>query len=744
MSEEVEKRIVSLEFDGSKFDSKLKKSQKSLEKFKKSLNLDKEIRSFDELEKAADVDLSPLEKSIYKVEQRFTAFEMVALSVINRVTNKVLDMGEKMVKSLTIDNVRTGWAKYEQQITAVQTLMSNVRADIEAVNEESLFYNFNDDVQKMEYIEGFYERISKFADETSAGISESMSALGKFSAQGKDLATSEKAVYGIYALTASAGRSISEGASNAELFAKVAGRSLMAADYYSLSARGLNTPQFMELLMQVASEGVGGIEPTLKAVEGGYQDISKGATEAGSAIMDVSNKYKAAMSTFTDAASAFAGINSDIAGASGALVTLENFQSTLSSKWLRGEFVMEALNKYGEFWNELSPVIDELDERGIEIGATKWSRALRIYSKAFDENGELIEDAVAAQGYIEEAVGRLVDEGLTWEEANAYLEHLGSQELKLARNAFLSLQEATKLTDAIEATKIAVSGRFSTIYQSLFGDYLQARELFTDLSEWLYDLFVVPIGDIADVFKSFSKGPVNVIVDALYDEDGNVKEYIYGQITGFELLRQLYESLGPAIETFLTPLREAFSIVFDAFDESTIERIVKSLINFFYAVADNDSIFYTIQSVATTIFTIIKALGKALSSLWTAMAPVRAMAGTVMEVVAEIVTLISDLVTSIFSVGEATTETGEKLSVFQPVVDALLYLFGIIKQIFDGIYNYLNENGVLNKIANTLSQIFFTVSDVLAAIIYGIADAIGGLAQFLTESSFIQETVAFI
>lgn len=810
MSEEVEKRIVSLEFDGSKFDSKLKKSQKSLEKFKKSLDLDKEIRSFDELEKAADINLNPLEKSLVVIEKRFDALEMVAFSVINRITNKAIDAGKKLVASLSIDNASAGWNKYEQQITAVQTLMTQVNAEKEKLTnpEESLFVNFNDDVQKMEYIEKFYERISAFGDETSAGVSEAMSALSKFTSQGYGLNEAEQATYGIYTLTASVGRSLREGAENAALFSKIAGRSLMAADMYSLQARGLNSNKFMQTLLDVASQGVktadGKIEPTLKKVEGGYISLSKASDTAGLSVENLSGKYKAAANSILGTANVLKSTKTEIGATSDQLITLANASGMLSDKWARGEFVMEVLKQYGSFWNELEPVIEETG-----VGATVYSKALREYKKAFKENeetGELelkyAEHIVAAQGMLSKASEGAIDE----KTALGILVTLGRQDVKqaetilkaygweedeikkwtanliegnrdLARESFLSLQEATKLSEAIEATKVAVAGRFTTMFQSIFGNYLEARDMFTNLSEWLYERFVTPIDNVAQVVKTWRNKTLGLEVlvtdedgNPILDEDGTLQfntepikfkniitddagnifsetgKLLYEEVTGtgFEALRSLFRDFGHLIDQFIDPIKEAFSEIFWDLDINTLTNGIVKLKTAVQSLIADPTIYSTMYAISETVFALIRSIGSGIKFILKITAPLRQLlvklAGTLSSAAAN----FADFLGNLSLVGNAFSEGAEEANAFNIVVAGATKLVNSLSAIFADIVAKLGESEVWAKLKEIGSTIFGALATLISSVLGAIADGLTGLYDILINSGFLTTLTSFL
>lgn len=69
------------------------------------------------------------------------------------------------------------------------------------------------------------------------------------------------------------------------------------------------------------------------------------------------------------------------------------------------------------------------------------------------------------------------------------LEKIGKKYGEVAYRAAASSREAKTFTEAIEATKDAVSTGWSNTFELIFGDYDQAKKLWTDFSDRLWDIF---------------------------------------------------------------------------------------------------------------------------------------------------------------------------------------------------------------------------------------------------------------
>lgn len=158
---DIDKRVVQMEFDNSKFDKNVKKSTNTLSKFEEQL-------------KFKDV-----ENSLNVVKKGFSAFEIAGITAISRITNAVINLGTKLVKSLSIDQIASGWQKFGDKTIAVATLAAQkiVIAGKELENYEEKMEGINEQLEKLEW----------FTNETSYTFNDMVAALGKFTAAGQDL-----------------------------------------------------------------------------------------------------------------------------------------------------------------------------------------------------------------------------------------------------------------------------------------------------------------------------------------------------------------------------------------------------------------------------------------------------------------------------------------------------------------------------------------------------------------------------
>lgn len=124
----------------------------------------------------------------------------------------------------------------------------------------------------------------------------------------------------------------------------------------------------------------------------------------------------------------------------GMMVTSDNFRSTLGSKWFTSDVLMKTVDQYGKYADEVYRVATE--------------------------------------------------QGLSAAEAmkTAEIIALGST-MRLGEKAFKAAQQSKTFTDALNATKDAVSSGWAKSFEILFGNLEEAKVLWTDVASAMWEVF---------------------------------------------------------------------------------------------------------------------------------------------------------------------------------------------------------------------------------------------------------------
>ena len=95
MSDVIDTNVVQLKFDSAKFLDNVAMTQAAVESLKGSLTFDS--NSFEELNRVASrIDLSNVADNIQTISDRFSTFGIVGMTVIQRITNGLIDLGGKI------------------------------------------------------------------------------------------------------------------------------------------------------------------------------------------------------------------------------------------------------------------------------------------------------------------------------------------------------------------------------------------------------------------------------------------------------------------------------------------------------------------------------------------------------------------------------------------------------------------------------------------------------------------------
>lgn len=363
MSQEVDERVVEMRFDNAQFEKNVHQTMQSLEKLNDSLRLDGAEKGFEKIgDASAKVDFDEMQGALDDLSGKFSAVEVMGVAALSHITRQAIDTGERLVKSLSLDQVTSGWSKYAQKTASVQTIMNATGKSIAKVN-------------------GYLSKLMWFSDETSYSFTDMTQSLGQLTASGGDIEKVIPMIMGMANATAYAGKGASE-------FSRV---------IYNLNQ---SYSQGYLSLMDWKSVELAGVATA---------ELKKQIIETGVALGKIKE------------------------GA----VTVGTFSSTLSKKWADKEVMETAFGKFAEFSEAVKKMVD--------------ANPGMLASQAID---------ALADKYDEVTV-----------------------------KAFKAAQEAKSFSEAVDATKDAVSSGWMKTFDILFGNYEEAKGFWSDLAEEFWNMF---------------------------------------------------------------------------------------------------------------------------------------------------------------------------------------------------------------------------------------------------------------
>lgn len=234
----IDNRIVEMTFDNRQFESGVRTTLSTLDKLRQALNFDKSSQSIENLEATGrKFSLSSMAENVESISNKFTALGIIGVTALQNITNSAMAAGKQLIAAFTIDPVKTGFAEYETQINAVQTILANTSHAGTTIG----------DVNKA------LDELNHYADMTIYNFTEMTRNIGTFTAAGVDLDTSVAAIKGIANLAAVSG-STSQQASTAmyQLSQALAAGTVKLQDWNSVVNAGMGGKVFQDALIETA------------------------------------------------------------------------------------------------------------------------------------------------------------------------------------------------------------------------------------------------------------------------------------------------------------------------------------------------------------------------------------------------------------------------------------------------------------------------------------------------------------
>lgn len=235
MSTNVDNRAVNMQFNNTQFEQGIRTSTNSLDKLKKSLNLEDSARGLNNLNNAGrNFSLGGIASGVENISSKFSALGVVGATALMRITNAAITAGVQLVKSLTIAPIFQGYEDYKRKLVSVQTISNNTG---KSVADVSVYFNKLDD----------------YADKTIYNLDDMTGALAKFVNAGVDLDKSIPAIKGISNMTALAGQDANAARiAYYNLSQSIATGFLTTTDYKSLNLANVATKEWKDNIIKAA------------------------------------------------------------------------------------------------------------------------------------------------------------------------------------------------------------------------------------------------------------------------------------------------------------------------------------------------------------------------------------------------------------------------------------------------------------------------------------------------------------
>ena len=220
MSRGEDTRIVQMQFDNKSFERNIATSQKSLARFKKSLNFEGVTKGLNRfLDNAKGLALDTLSDNIQRLTDKFTGMGNAGEYVISRLRagfEGLLMQAEQFIKTMTLEQVKVGQDKYDALTKSVQTIVASGSA-----TEEQAY--------------GVMERVMAYTDQTSHSFQTMVAQISSLTSIGVPLSQAEKMMEGFANASTKAGGDASKAAVAMQVYAKAMGSYMTKQEFDTLN-----------------------------------------------------------------------------------------------------------------------------------------------------------------------------------------------------------------------------------------------------------------------------------------------------------------------------------------------------------------------------------------------------------------------------------------------------------------------------------------------------------------------------
>lgn len=384
MSKTVDQKVVEMRFDNKNFEKNVKQSMNTLDRLKAALRMDGVSRGLEDVERRANtLRFHGLADTVTNLADKFSGLQMVGTMAMVRIAQSAANAGINLVKSLSVDNVISGWNKLQQKANSMSTLISQG--------------------YKTEVVEQQLEKLLWFSDETSYNFTDMIDNIAKFTASGQELESSVTAMQGIALWAAKSGQNAQKASAAMYQLSQALGAGVMRKeDWKSIQNASMDTDEFRQQALD-AAVALGTLKKvgkdtyqSLRGNKGTFtkqqfaENLTEGQWFTTDVMMDVYQKYAKASDQFNNIINKMSDdhgidlIAGDLIRAYDAFNGLAKDGTTFES-WLKEQGID------GEAANQLKLMVSELDKFGVST-----FRAGQEY-RTFNDVIDATKDAVSTK-----------------------------------------------------------------------------------------------------------------------------------------------------------------------------------------------------------------------------------------------------------------------------------------------------------------------------------------------------------
>lgn len=671
MSREIDEKVVEMRFDNKQFESNVQTSLSTIEKLKKSLDMDGATKGLESIDSATKkVDMSGLGSAVETVKTRFSALEVMAVTTLANITNSVVNTGKQMLHSLTIEPITQGFEEYELKMGSIQTIMMSTGASLEEVNK-------------------YLQELNTYSDKTIYSFQDMTSNIGKFTNAGVGLEDAVMAIQGVSNVAAVSGANANEASRAMYNFAQALSAGYVKLiDWKSIENANMATVEFKTQLLESAV-ACGTVE---KTADGMYRVLT---TNAKGDTMDE------------------------------VIDATHNFNDSLSYQWMTTDALVGTLRNYADETTELGKkafaaaqdvkTFTQLMDTLKEAVGSGWANTWEILFGDFEEAKELWTG-------LSQVIGGFIDAQA--DARNKMLQgwkDLGGRTklIEALKNAFEGIQSVIKpiyeaFRDIFPATTSEQLFKITKGLKELTAKFILSDKTAENLKNTFEGLFaILDIGKqaITAVFNAITKltkplfKNLGIAGDGLLGFTGDIGQFIAfvdDVIKATDLFNNAFDVLGHFLASISDGIGKAINKIVDGF---------KTFIGIFKSFDKIDmSGFEKITDEMNTRFEPLTKLGELIGKVFTTLAD------TITKAAPYILKFGSVIGEALSKLAKRVSDAFKELQ-FDSITDLINTV--LLGNIFIGIKKFINElRGVTNwgeGFVDSIKDILNGVKDSLAA-----------------------------
>ena len=365
----------------------------------------------------------------------------------------------------------------------------------------------------------------------------------------------------------------------------------------------------------------------------------------------------------------------------GNLVTAEDFATNLKDKWMNKEVMEQGLAVFGEFSNRLQQVMTDLEFEGT---TSDFMDVLDRYKTgAIDASEAAKELDVSSQGLKE------------------VLDELSTSEFEIGEHAFKMSQEAKTFREAIDSVKDAVSTGWMTTFETIFGNYEEAKKLWTGLANDLWEAFA-------------SGGAERNEVLAVWKQLGGRDSLIKAAVNFINLFVKPLSTIKSAFKSMFPDVEGMGQILFD---------LTEKFRQFTESIQPSEETLKDIYFIFKGLFTVGKLLGQVIFGVIKAIIPAARPFGSLLEMIIHFLGYIGRVIVALeqfigstnivqivlTALGTLFANLGNILKTIGTVlggtiVGGITLFVNLISKAVTAISNFVSKSGFLSRIFTTIGN----------------------------------------